>query len=81
MCKVRCQDVMEGPGPGEKVVKVQTPEGWEEVIAPVSSVKQGFLITSAVLDRRDGKVLVELPRESASGRWRLWIDQANTDGA
>jgi hypothetical protein len=66
---------MNGPGPNEQIVRVPEASGqWEEVIANSSSVIGGNMLqTSAVLGQKDGNVLVELPRESATGKWRLWV--------
>lgn len=76
MCRIRCEKVMDGPGPNDVVVKVHLATGkWEEVVAPSNAVEGGFLETSSVLDKRERQVLVELPRESASGAWRLWVNE------
>jgi hypothetical protein len=81
MCRIKCEHVMDGPGPQEQVVRVKQATGvYEEVIASRSSISQNMLETSSVLARDDGKVLIELPRESASGKWRLWINSADTQG-
>ena len=81
MCKVRCEVVMSGPGPNEKIVTIRDAESGmkEEVVAVASAVAGGFLETSHVLGRDSGRVLVELPRESASGKWRLWVSETDTD--
>lgn len=72
---LRCELVLDGPGPNESIVKVQRVDGnWEEVIAPKHFVEHGFLRTQR-LGSSEGKVLVELPRESASGSWRLWVSE------
>jgi hypothetical protein len=80
--KVKCEVVMDGPGPMEKLVKVQTSDGfWEEVIVGVNSVVSDMvgnylLKTSRILAEDQERVLVELPRESVSGNWRLWVPRA-----
>jgi hypothetical protein len=33
-------------------------------------------VIRGVLERRKNKSLVELPRESATGRWRVWVDDS-----
>lgn len=78
MCRVRCEHVMNGPGPNEQVVKVQEAGGnWEEIVTNADRVYDGRLETSPIMTD-GGNVLVELPRESASGKWRLWVPEANT---
>ena|SRR5579883_2261973 len=64
-----------GPIPSEALVAIRTVEGVEEVVvhasqATADSVEAGFI-------GADGdRVLVELPRETVSGRWRVWVDKA-----
>jgi hypothetical protein len=77
MNHVRCEVVLDGPGPNESIVKVQRIDGsWEEVIAPKRSIEHGFLLARRVASS-EGNVLVELPQESASGNWRVWVPEAS----
>jgi hypothetical protein len=62
----------EGPIPSEAVVTISTTSGAEEVVVHTSqassdSVEAGFI------GERGNEVLVELPRETLSGRWRVWV--------
>jgi len=64
-----------GSIPSEALVEIPTTSGSEEVIVHVSqvddtSVEVGFI------GRRDKTVLVELPRESMTGRWRVWVPES-----
>lgn len=72
--------VEEGLIPTEKIVRVENADGDVEEI-PVSdqSLEDGKLLTSFI-GRHNDRVLVELPRESASGRWRIWV-KASAAGA
>ena len=47
--------------------------GEEEVILPTSFVQNGTVEVGRVGGDQDS-VLIELPQESASGSWRLWVD-------
>jgi hypothetical protein len=70
---IMCEQVSDGPGPSEKVVAVRTTEGAsEEVVVHCSQVRDQALEVSRIADR-NGDVLVELPRESTSGNWRIWV--------
>jgi hypothetical protein len=70
---VRCQRLMDGPGPSEAIVSVRTTKGEEEVVVYTGLLSNGYLdVGPRVLGQPD-RVLVELPREAASGRWRVWI--------
>ena len=75
MNKVKCRSIADGPIPSERTVTVLTADGVEEeVIVAKEQAEDGYLLVSA-LGSEDHRVLVELPRESSSGFWRLWIDR------
>jgi len=73
---VKVHSVEEGLGPSEKIVRVEDADGGIEEI-PVSSrsIREGKLVAAEV-GRHEGRVLIELPRESASGRWRIWVKES-----
>jgi len=75
MCKVRCR-VKPGLIESESVVYVPTADGGqeEEVTVSTDQVVDNTL-HAAFITRGQGKILVELPRESASGRWRVWVPE------
>jgi hypothetical protein len=72
MLRVKISRREEGSIPSEAVVTIPTTTGAEEVVvhatqATADSVEAGFI-------GRDGdRILVELPRETVSGRWRVWV--------
>ena len=62
----------QGSIPSEAVVTIPTSRGPEEVVVHSSqatddSVEAGFI------GEKGDQVLVELPRETLSGRWQVWI--------
>ena len=72
--RVVCEVVVVGPGPGEAIVGIRAADGThEEVIIAKRLVHDGSISVGMPLMREDGRVLVELPRESVSGRWRIWV--------
>lgn len=71
---IKTTRIMDGPGPSEVIVKLMTAEGRvEEVVVDVASLQGDGLEVGPVLAKRDELLLIELPRETASGRLRLWI--------
>ena len=75
---VKCTVLAEGPGPSEMVVSIKTVDGHDEqVLLSRRSIIDDYIRVGAVLDRDGGNVLVELPRETSSGRWRVWVSEAN----
>jgi hypothetical protein len=76
---VNCK-VVDGLMPNEKVARIQTADGKAEEVA-VSAQNVGYNTLKAFeIGRQGGNVLVELPRESASGRWRIWVKESAIGG-
>jgi hypothetical protein len=72
--RVACKTVMEGPGPNEAVVVICTRGSREEeVIVDKSAIVVGTIEVGFIAGY-DSSCLVELPRESVSGKWRIWVD-------
>jgi hypothetical protein len=74
--RLRCSILGHGPGPSEAIVEIRTTEGRVEIVVDEALVHDGELVIRGVLERRKNKSLVELPRESATGRWRVWVDDS-----
>ncbi len=76
--RLRVKRVSEGPGPGEVVVEVETTSGvYEEVILHAKSIKENTVEIGHPIAHVEDKSLVELPRESTSGRWRVWVPSSS----
>ncbi|WP_262029510.1 hypothetical protein [Microvirga sp. Mcv34] len=65
-----------GPGPSEAVVGIRTIDGQEEVILSKRLMHGEGVEIGTPLLHEDDKLLVELPRESAAGRWRIWVPKS-----
>lgn len=74
--KIKCE-VMEGLMPSEKIVRIQTADGKIEDVTVSSLNLSGDKLLASEIGRQNGRVLVELPRESASGRWRIWVKESS----
>jgi len=70
---VKCDVLVAGPGPSEQVVEIATSDGAEEVVLHSSALDSQGRIEVGVLGYDKDRALIELPRESASGRWRIWV--------
>lgn len=72
MCRVKCE-VRDGLIEGQQVGVITTADGaTEEVFAAASLFDEGALRVSLVTETSD-RALVELPQESTSGAWRVWV--------
>lgn len=65
----------------EKIERVITADGIEEqvFVAPEQLVDNYVYLPEVYAE--DDRVLVELPQESSTGLWRLWISRDKIDSA
>ncbi len=69
--------ISEGPGPGEVVVSVSTTTGrQEQIVVHVTGIVDDTIDVGYPLASNEEQRLIELPRESESGKWRLWVPQS-----
>ncbi len=72
--KLLCKQVVKGPGPGEVIVDLPTSSGTEDVIVDDSFVTDMYLHVWEICSQGD-KILVELPRETSAGNWKIWVSR------
>jgi hypothetical protein len=77
--KINCR-VTDGLMPNEKIARIETADGKTEEVAVSDQNVHGDKLIAFEIGRSEGNVLVELPRESASGRWRVWVKEAAIGG-
>jgi hypothetical protein len=75
--RLRVEEISEGPGPGEVVVAIRTSTGVEQVVVHKASIENGTIEVGFPIHQRQQTALVELPRESVTGRWRIWVPEAS----
>ena len=74
MSRLRIKRVGQGLHPSEVVVAVTTTDGTqEEVLVDNQSLHGDALEIGYPIATEDNRMLVELPRETARGSWRLWV--------
>ena len=74
---LKTNNLKDGSGPREVVVGIVTRDGNEEVIVSKRQVQNNLLAVSGVIGFENSYALVELPRESTTGKWRVWVPQAD----
>lgn len=81
MLRMRVNEEGVGWHPSELIVSVDIADGGKELL-PVSkkSVCNGMIEIGYPLSRRNGSYLVELPRETFTGAWRIWVSGALLEG-
>jgi hypothetical protein len=70
--------IEDGLMPAEKIVRVEDADGdIQEVLVSASNIDAGKFLMASEIGRQGGRILVELPRESSSGRWRIWVKESS----
>jgi hypothetical protein len=75
--KLKVRELLEGPGPSEAIVGFRNADGnEEEVVIDKASLTADTIPVSGSLSARGNARLVELPRETVRGQWRVWVDSS-----
>jgi len=75
MITVSTNSVVDGLMPAEKIARIEVAGGEiEEVSVSAKDISPDNRLMASEIGRQGERVLVELPRESASGRWRVWVN-------
>ena len=72
MCKLHCR-VEGGLIPSEVVAYIQTVNNHEEEVTLASSLVVDDTVIVSLIHKEDERSLIELPRETATGKWRIWV--------
>jgi hypothetical protein len=82
MYRVKVRTVGAGQHPSETVVALTTADGkQEELIVDRRSVEMGSLGIGYPLKQQAGQFLIELPRETMRGAWRVWVHENELEKA
>jgi len=71
--RVKVQEIGHALHPSERVVEVTTASGKERLVVDKRSIDNGSLSVGSPIARAKDFWLVELPRETMSGSWRVWV--------
>ncbi len=74
MLRIRVEKIRPGQHPSEVVMAVTTADGnKEELIVDQRSVHDNTLRVGYPVAGEPNRLLVELPRETLRGSWRIWV--------
>jgi hypothetical protein len=73
--RLKAQKVRDGLHPSEVVVAVETDAGAERLVIPKRSFSDSTLEIGYPISDESGRYLVELPQETSSGAWRVWVSK------
>jgi hypothetical protein len=71
--RVKIRDKQPGLHPSEMVVGLQTKTGLERMVIHRRSIKDDGVDIGFPISDQDDSYLIELPRETLSGTWRVWV--------
>ena len=72
--KVRAEKIGNGMHPSEVVVAVSTTSGKESLVVNSRAFTDNSLEIGYPVNQEANSFLVELPHETESGAWRVWVD-------
>lgn len=73
--RLKVDIIGEGLHPSEAVVAIRTVDGTERLRVARRSISNGMIEVGGPTQAQKGAFLVELPRETQRGAWRVWVDQ------
>jgi hypothetical protein len=74
MMRLLVEEVGSGLHPSEAVVIVKTVDGAERLTVSRRSISENSITIGWPLGEDGDRKLVELPRETQSGAWRVWVN-------
>ncbi len=78
MLKLKVEKVSDGLHRSEVVVSVNTRNGEEGLVIDRRNLQDGFVTVGYPIQVDGDAFLVELPRETYAGNWRVWVDRSQT---
>ena len=81
MSKVKVESISDGRIASEKIARVLTADGVEEEVFVAPEQLEGSYVYLPEVYSDEDRVLVELPQESSTGLWRLWIRRDKVESA
>lgn len=79
MMKLRVAKVGEGLHHSEVVVRIHANGGDEGLVLDKRALHDGFVSIGFPIRREGDSFLVELPRETSAGNWRVWVDKSQLE--
>ena len=78
MSRIKVNVLGEGQHPSERMVSVTAATGEiENVIVDRRSIQDDTIDVGYPVASEDGLYLIELPRETTTGQWRMWVKKSD----
>lgn len=80
--RLKVKTIGDGQHPSESVVELETADGGrEELIVDKRSITSETLKIGYPISQDGDRLLVELPRETVRGSWRVWVKKDLVESA
>ncbi|HYS83954.1 MAG TPA: hypothetical protein VEN78_02990 [Bradyrhizobium sp.] len=73
MMRLKVEKISEGLHPSEAIVSVRTSSGSQRVVVSSRSIEGDTIPVGWPLGKTEQLTLIELPRETETGAWRVWV--------
>ena len=73
MMRLSVEEIGTGLHPNEVVVSIKVENGTERLVVSRRSIKNDSIQVGWPLGEKGDFVLIELPRETQTGAWRVWV--------
>jgi hypothetical protein len=81
MMKLKVREVGKGFHPMEVLVQIRGIEGERKMLIDRRSLNGGYVSVGNPISNLTDRLLVELPRETTVGEWRVWVPRDEVDAA
>jgi hypothetical protein len=71
--RLKVEKISEGLHPSEAIVSVRTSSGSQRVVVSSRSIEGDTIPVGWPLGKTEQLTLIELPRETETGAWRVWV--------
>lgn len=73
MMRLLVEEIGTGLHPSEILVAIKTADGTHRLVVSNRAISNKSISVGFPLGERADAILVELPRETQSGAWRVWV--------
>ena len=73
--RVPIREIGPGQHPSELIVQLETRGGATKLIVDKRSIRDDTIEVGYPIAKEDGYLLIELPRETMIGEWRVWVSE------
>ena len=73
MMRLKVEKISEGLHPSEAIVSVRTSSGSQRVVVSSRSIEGDTIPVGWPLGKTEQLTLIELPRKTETGAWRVWV--------